>query len=177
MGVTASGKTTITSKLHDILTDGSSLRIGVVEADAFHSDANIVKMANGIPLTDEDRNPWLGKVHAEIKYKLYGDAGGNDVVLVACSALKRVYRKLLRCGDKGDAEMSFVIVFLNGSKELLEKRIRTRQDHFMKATHMVESQLETLEVPTWDECDQLVVINIDATEEDIVASVKCALSM
>ncbi|TPX38971.1 hypothetical protein SeMB42_g06538 [Synchytrium endobioticum] len=148
MGVTASGKTTITSKLHDILTDGSSLRIGVVEADAFHSDANIVKMANGIPLTDEDRNPWLGKVHAEIKYKLYGDAGGNDVVLVACSALKRVYRKLLR-----------------------------EEDTYQTGSFHEESQLETLEVPTWDECDQLVVINIDATEEDIVASVKCALSM
>lgn len=130
MGVSGSGKTTVGEAL--------AARLGVrfADADALHPRANVDKMAAGIPLTDDDRWPWLDLVGAEL-------AGGD--VVVACSALRRAYRDRLRRAAPG-----LRLVFLHGSPALLAERMGHRPGHFMP-TSLLDSQLATLEPPAPDE--------------------------
>ncbi|HEY9718944.1 MAG TPA: gluconokinase [Trichormus sp.] len=131
MGVSGSGKSTIGTML------AQSLGWDYLEGDSFHSAANVEKMTAGIPLTDEDRAPWL---------KAIGDAvqalrqDGRCVVL-ACSALKHSYRELLRIDPD-----TVAFVYLQADFALLQKRLNDRRGHFMKVD-MLASQLETLEPP------------------------------
>lgn len=131
MGVSGCGKSTIGCQLAD------ALAIPFRDADDFHSQANVQKMANGIPLDDQDREPWLRSIvdfaAAEVK-------NGKSIV-VACSALKKKYRDQLR-----QTPCPVWFVHLTASFELIHQRLAARKDHFMTAS-LLESQFEALESP------------------------------
>lgn len=131
MGVAASGKSSVASAL------GEALGLEVIEGDAHHPQSNIDKMAAGIPLTDDDRRPWL-----ETLAELVGTrhAAGIGTVL-ACSALKRSYRDILRSTIPSDE--SFVIQ-LDADADTLRERMTERTGHFMPVS-LLDSQLATLE--------------------------------
>lgn len=132
MGVSGSGKSSIGQGIAD--------RMGwaYVEGDSLHPEANVEKMSHGIPLSDEDRWPWLDLVGAELAH-IHGKGQG---IVATCSALKRIYRDRLRKAVGGD----LYFVYLNGSPDLLASRMRERRGHFMPAS-LLESQLATLESP------------------------------
>jgi gluconokinase len=136
MGVSGSGKTTIGVAL--------AVRLGYAFADAddFHVEASVAKMARGVPLTDADRAPWLQALAGWIAGR---NAGGQSSVL-ACSALKRRYRDALRAA----APQHVSFVFLAVASETLRDRLRKRTGHFAGA-ELLESQLATLEPLAPDE--------------------------
>ena len=127
-GVSGTGKTTLGRMI------SSELQILFLDADDFHPEDNVKKMSQGIPLVDSDRLPWL-KLLAD---KLNDLKGGSAVL--ACSALKESYRKLL----SGSNEV--VWIHLYGSKTTIMDRMRKRSDHYMKAS-MLSSQIEIWERP------------------------------
>ena len=131
MGVAGSGKTTVGELL------ARQLGWSFYDADAFHPPENIEKMANGIPLTDVDRAPWLAALHALISTSLRE----NRPAVLACSALKESYRQRLLEENDG-----VQIVYLKGSYDLLWSRLSHRKDHYMKP-QMLQSQFESLEEP------------------------------
>jgi gluconokinase len=134
MGVAGSGKTSVGERLAERL--GLPFR----DADEFHPPANVAKMSSGIPLGDDDRWPWLDAIGAAIH------AAGTGGIVVACSALRRVYReRILKAAGR-----PVVFVFLDGSLETLRQRIGGRRGHFMPAS-LLDSQLATLERPEPDE--------------------------
>ena len=132
MGVSGSGKTSVGKTL------AKSLGWDFYDADDFHPPENVAKMANGIPLDDSDRAPWLASLHELISSSLNADSPG----VLACSALKERYRQQLLAGNDG-----VQIVYLKGSYDLIWSRMKTRTDHYMKP-HMLQSQFEALEEPT-----------------------------
>ena len=148
MGVSGSGKTTVGSLL------AGRLGWPYAEADAFHSDANIAKMASGHPLTDDDRWPWLAAIAAWIDDHIARREPG----VVTCSALKRAYRDVLR-----RSEVAFV--HLEGRQELITRRLAARQGHFFRA-EMLASQFADLEPATPDE--HVVTVPIGGTPAEIV---------
>lgn len=155
MGVAGSGKTTIGSML------AQQLHWEFQDADWFHPPANVEKMRAGAPLTDEDRQPWLSAIAAWIDKTR--SAGGHGVV--ACSALRRIYRDILMAG-RNDVRL----VYLRGERDLIARRMAARKDHFMPTT-LLDSQFATLEEPGADE--HPIVVSIDATPQvtvDIIAS-------
>jgi gluconokinase len=129
MGVSGSGKTTAAERV------AHELGLPFAEADAFHPRANIDKMAAGIPLTDDDRWPWLRELAGWISAH---EALGESTVM-ACSALKRSYRDLLREGAPG-----VHFLHMHGPEEVIWERIAAREDHFMPPA-LLRSQLETLQ--------------------------------
>lgn len=159
MGVSGSGKTSIAESI------AQKLAIPFIEGDALHPAANVEKMSKGIPLTDEDRWPWLDEIGRRMKASLADGAS----IIVSCSALKRIYRDRLRTSAGGN----LFFVYLDGSKELLMDRMGHRKGHFMP-TSLLESQLATLEVPTGE--PGVVTVDIDDTIEAIaeVARLKLA---
>jgi gluconokinase len=157
-GVAGAGKTTIGKLL------AQELGWRFHEADDFHSQANIDKLRRGIPLTDEDRWPWLENLRQLIKRSL--EAGENAVL--ACSALKRAYRERLRVSD----EVKFV--FLQGDYALIEKQLRQRRGHFMNL-ELLRSQFSDLEEPKSDE--DVVTIELGRTPEEIVEEIKTKLHL
>ncbi len=128
MGVSGSGKSTVAQALKQ--------RLGwkYAEGDDFHPAANVEKMADGQALTDEDRWPWL---HSLAQWTREQDEQGRSTVL-ACSALRRAYRDILRGGGEGTA-----FVHVHGDTDLLRQRMQSRE-HFMPAS-LLKSQLDTLE--------------------------------
>ena len=152
MGVSGSGKTAVGSRL------AAALGVEFVEGDAYHPATNIQKMSDGIPLTDEDRQGWLRAIGQRVRSA--NDAG--DGVVVSCSALKRSYRDLLR---REAREVQFV--FLRGTRELIEPRLRQRKGHFMP-TSLLESQRATLQEPSAEE--DVWVVDINDSPDKIVAS-------
>lgn len=157
MGVAASGKTAVGIELARLLAGR------FVDADDLHPAANVEKMASGTPLTDIDRSPWLGAVGAELH--------GRAPVVVACSALKRVYRDRLRTA--GPDPIRFVL--LDAARSSLETRIRARTDHFMPAS-LLDDQLATLERPAADETD-IVVVSAEPAVSVVVAAAAAALAI
>jgi len=151
MGVSGAGKSSIGERL------AAKLGCGFVEGDRLHPASNVEKMAKGIPLTDEDRWPWLDLVGAELAAYL---RRGESLVL-SCSALKRTYRDRLRAAA-GDG---LRFVFLKGSRELLEVRMGERTGHFMPLS-LLQTQLATLESPEGE--PGVVTVDIDATLDEIV---------
>jgi len=117
MGVSGCGKTTIGSKLAE------RLEWSFIESDNFHSEEDVRKMANGIPLTDADRQPWLEKLYA----LLVECSQKNQPAVMACSALKEKYRQTLSAGLN-----NIRFVYLKGDYDLIRERMQKRQ-HFMKA--------------------------------------------
>jgi 6-phosphogluconate dehydrogenase len=130
MGVAGVGKTTI-GKIW-----AKQLNLPFIDADDLHSDSNIEKMKRGIALSDEDRWPWLTKVHSAAVAE-----GSTKGAVIACSALKAKYRALL-VGGLPEAYW----FFLDANKETIQDRLKTRQHHYMPAS-LLESQLATLEIP------------------------------
>jgi gluconokinase len=153
MGVAGSGKTTIGEKLAE--------RLGwpFEDGDRFHPKANVEKMSAGHPLTDEDRWPWLQAIADEI------DRVGKQAahVVIGCSALKRSYRDVLVHG-RDDVR----IVYLDGTQELIARRLAARKGHFMPPS-LLESQFRTLEVPGPDE--HAITVSIDVSVEQIVSNI------
>ena len=135
MGVAGAGKTEIGAAF------ARALGVAFVEGDAYHSEANVVRMAAGVPLTDDDRQGWL----SEIASVLLGAQQTSAGVVVSCSALKRRYRDMLR------REASAVrFIYLSGTPATLRARLAQRRGHFMPPS-LLDSQLATLEPPTEDE--------------------------
>ncbi|MGA1837313.1 gluconokinase [Herbiconiux sp. 11R-BC] len=126
-GVSGAGKSTVGRAL------AARLGAGFVDADELHSAAAVATMASGVPLTDLDRWPWLDRVAAVLR-----DAPPEGVV-VACSALRRIYRDRIRLIAPDAA-----FVQLTGSRELLTERITARTAHYMPAS-LLESQLALVE--------------------------------
>ena len=151
MGVSGSGKSSVGEKM------AARLDLHFVEGDALHPAANVEKMSKGIPLTDEDRWPWLDLIGQQIAASL----AKGEAIAVSCSALKRTYRERLRAAAGGH----LYFVYLDGSKELLTERMGERRGHFMPAS-LLESQLQTLEVPTGE--PGVVTVGIDDTVDGIV---------
>ncbi|MFE1546292.1 gluconokinase, GntK/IdnK-type [Streptomyces sp. NPDC058718] len=153
VGVSGSGKSTVGRLLAE--------RLGWAygDADEFHSEVHRAKMAAGHPLTDSDREPWLDAVKGWMDQVT---AAGERAV-VACSALKRAYRDRLLAG-RPDA----VLVYLHGSRELLESRLASRHGHFFPAA-LLDSQLAVFQEPEPDE--HPVVVEIDQPPEAVVTAV------
>lgn len=147
MGVSGCGKTSVGKALSE--------RLGwdFYDADDYHPVENVAKMASGIPLNDDDRAPWLRELHQLIAGSL---AQGRPGVL-ACSALKERYRRVLLAGNPG-----VQLVHLKGSYKLIWSRMNARADHYMKP-HMLRSQFEALEEPA-----NALVVDISLPVEEIV---------
>jgi gluconokinase len=129
MGVSGSGKSTVAKGISTVM--GWEF----AEGDAFHSDANVEKMRSGHALTDEDRWPWLESIGAWIS----GKESAGESAVVTCSALRRVYRDLLR---KGRPHVRFL--HIEAPSELIQDRMEHRPGHYMPPS-LLPSQLATLE--------------------------------
>ena len=158
MGVSSSGKSVtgkaIARRLHAPFLDG----------DGYHPAANKDKMRAGIPLTDDDRWPWLGT----LGHALHDAAEQKGVAVGACSALKRSYRDYLL----KEAGEPILFIYLEGSQALIEQRAEARHHEYMPAS-LVGSQFATLEVPGPDEnaLTLPVTLSVEAIADRVVKSV------
>jgi len=155
MGVTGSGKTTIGLAL------AASLQWQFVDADDFHSPANVAKMRAGIPLNDADRVPWLASLHDVVAGWL--NAGTNAVL--ACSALKQSYREQLLVSPE------VRLVYLRGSRELIVQRLAQRHGHYMDP-NLLPSQFAALEEPL-----DAIVVDVETEVPELVAHIHEALGV
>ena len=158
MGPAGSGKTTVGKLL------AAQLSWEFADGDDFHPPANIEKMSRGIPLTDEDRLPWLRSIREAM---LQWQAQGKSAV-IACSALKRSYRDLLGIGPNAN---DIRLVYLKGSYDLLLERLHSRKGHYMKE-QMLASQLADLEEP-----EDALTIEVSKSPEEIVSEVRKQLGL
>jgi len=150
-GVAGSGKTTIGKMLAE------RLRVAYAEADDFHTEANRLRMAAGLPLSDHDREPWLAAIRSWIDERLTAGEGG----VVTCSALKRSYRDGLELpGVK--------LVFLKVDWATIESRLVSRRGHFFPA-ELAASQFETLQEPGPDE--DVLVVDGSLPPEEVVSQI------
>ena len=151
MGVSGCGKSFIGDRLAQALG-------GVfADADNFHPPANIAKMSNGTPLNDADRSPWLEILRGQIELHQKTD----NCYVLACSALKQLYRDRLRENDSPEA---LIFVYLKGSKALIRQRMKARE-HFMPPA-LLDSQFATLEEPT-----DAIVVDIELSPDEIVTAI------
>lgn len=164
MGVSGSGKSTIGQAVADALAERGEPSV-FVDADDLHPATNKEKMRKGIPLTDEDRWPWLDACAERIAAV---EADGSRCVM-ANSALKRVYRDRLRRSAPG-----LVIAFLDGSRDLIADRQAHRHHEYMPAS-LLDSQFATLERPEADE--HAVAVPIDGSVDDTVRAITAALAV
>ncbi|ONK58903.1 uncharacterized protein A4U43_C08F910 [Asparagus officinalis] len=162
MGVSGSGKSTVAQKLSE------SLGCSFFEADDFHSQENKEKMRNGIPLSDEDRIPWLEALRDATMKKI----NSGETAVLTCSALQKKYREILRSSDQnyhpGDYTSCKVkFVCLKAPKEVIAERIRRRSkegNHFMPES-LLQSQLDLLQV---DEAEGITIVNGTESFQTIV---------
>ena len=155
MGVAGCGKSTIGSMLaHELGWD-------FYDADDFHSESNRIKMAQNIPLTDEDRAGWLDSLRSLIVQNIQN---GKPIVL-ACSALKKSYRDILMINE----QVKFI--YLRGTYEQIEARLLQRSGHFMSAK-MLASQFDILEEP-----QDALTINITHTPQEIISAIRKGLAL
>jgi carbohydrate kinase (thermoresistant glucokinase family) len=152
MGVSGAGKSTLAEGLRD------ALHWPFQEGDALHPPSNVQKLHAGIPLTDEDRAPWLAAIKSWIDARLV--AGENG--LVTCSALKRAYRNYLIAGRP-----SVRTLYLKADPATLRDRVAHRQGHFMPASQL-ENQLQTLEEPQSDE--HAIIVGMEGTPAQNLAA-------
>lgn len=156
MGVTGSGKTTVGEQL------AAELGWTFADADDFHPAANKAKMHAGIPLTDDDRRPWLQALRDVITQSLNSRRGA----VIACSALKSAYREVL---GGGLADVHFVL--LHGDPAVLKARLAERRHEFMNPA-LLDSQLATLERPI-----DAIMIDIDLPVDEQVRQIRAALGV
>ena len=155
-GVSGAGKTTLGKLL------ARELGWAFYEADNLHSPANVEKMHASIPLTDEDRWPWLESLRELVKRSL---AAGENAIL-ACSALKKTYRDCLQVG----ADVRFV--YLRGGYELIANQLRHRRGHFMSPA-LLQSQFTDLEEPR--PVEGAIVIELGRSPNELVEEIKSRL--
>jgi gluconokinase len=153
MGVAGTGKTTVGAML------AGRLHWLYAEADDFHPAANVEKMAAGTPLTDADREPWLAAIGRWIDER----AAAGEPAIVTCSGLKRAYRDRLRQGRP-----QVRVVFLEGSRELIARRLAARHGHFMRV-EMLDSQFADLEPPEPDE--GVTEVSVEPPPNEIVDAI------
>ncbi|KAE8292087.1 putative gluconokinase [Larimichthys crocea] len=171
MGVSGCGKSTLGAFLSE------KLGWPMHEGDDYHPQENIEKMARGEPLTDQDRFPWLLKLHEVIERER---CSGSDA-LVVCSALKRIYREILLFGSKAllastpdqdilpPASPGVFFLFLYGDYDFLHQRMVARRGHYMKAD-MLRSQFDALEPPLDEE--NVLLLDIRRSIPDIAVEVE-----
>jgi len=150
MGVSGSGKTSIGEALAE------KIDAKFIDGDHLHSQHNIDKMASGIPLTDTDRYDWL---------KLIGEVGKKGIennmnCIIACSALKKSYRDIIRVENE-----NIKFVYLKGSFQLIESRLASRKGHYMPSG-LLQSQFDVLEEPGSEETD-IVTVEINQSISEI----------
>ncbi len=156
MGVSGAGKTAVGRGLAD--AQGWSF----IDGDDLHAAENIRKMATGIPLTDQDREPWLRSDRDVID----DCSRSKTSAVVACSALRRSYRRLLT-----DGLCEVRLVYLRGDAELLERRLSERRGHYFDPK-LLASQMETLEEPA-----NALVVDVDDELDAIVRAVRAGLGL
>ncbi|XP_051050134.1 probable gluconokinase [Phodopus roborovskii] len=177
MGVSGSGKSTVGALL------ASKLGWKFYDADDYHSEENRKKMGEGIPLSDQDRVPWLCSLH-DI---LLRDVTSGQRVVLACSALKKMYRDILIGGGsdvpvKGDDESAkqrlagkqLLVVYLCGSAEIISRRLFQRKGHFMPP-ELLQSQLSVLEPPAPPE--NFIQVSVHQSPSEIADAVTETLLM
>jgi gluconokinase len=155
MGPAGSGKTTVGELL------AAQLKWEFADGDNFHSPANVEKMSRGIPLTDDDRIPWLNSIRQAM---LQWNAQQRNFVL-ACSALKRNYRELLQINS------NVKLVYLKGSFELFRERLRARKGHYA-GEQILAGQFADLEEPT-----DAITIDAAQSPEQMVAEIRKRLAL
>ncbi|MEL6658049.1 MAG: gluconokinase [Bacteroidota bacterium] len=155
MGVSGSGKSTIGTQL------SQKTGIPFFDADDYHPQSNVDKMGSGQALTDIDRWPWLQRLAT-----LLAAAENDQGAILACSALKDSYRQLL----EGPLTTPPSWIYLDGSKELIAKRMQERTGHFMPP-ELLDSQFATLEIPT-----SAIHISIDQAVDQIVDQILITLN-
>ena len=155
IGVSGSGKTTVGRML------AAEMKCPFLEGDSLHPKKNIEKMSHSIPLTDSDRGPWLSAIHARI---LDYFERGQDLV-VACSALKQEYRRVLGKG------IPITWVYLKGAPALIRSRLKHRPNHFMRVD-LLASQFDALEEP-----DDALVVDVTAPPTVIVEHILSQLHL
>jgi gluconokinase len=148
IGVSGCGKTTIGTALAE------SLGCPFYDGDDFHPPENIAKMASGIPLDNDDRHPWLMRLHDILSEHVMK----GDTAVLACSALKKRYRNQLTINNKT------CFIFLRGNFQLIWERMQARQHHYMKA-EMLQSQFDALEPPNADEA---FIVDVEQDIETII---------
>ena len=156
MGVSGCGKSTMATALSE------SLGLDMVDGDDLHLPESVAKMRSGVALQDADRWPWLDRIG---EYLSKPHAQGR---VVACSALKRTYRDRIR-----EQAGPVCFVFLNGSFELIDQRMRQRVGHYMQAG-LLASQFQALEIPQADEPD-VITLTITEPVDDLVKQALAAL--
>jgi len=155
MGVVGAGKTTVGSLL------ARQLGWEFVDADSFHSPANVEKIRLGIPLDDADRAPWLKAIRQAMGHWI---AKKQDVVL-ACSALKKTYREEL----DGGADVK--VVYLKGTFDIIQRRLGLRQGHFATG-ELLASQFAILEEP-----EEGIAVDVDQSPADMVEEIRHRLGL
>jgi len=153
MGVTGSGKSTVGKLL------AQQLGWKFFEGDDFHSPANIEKMRRGMPLSDDDRRPWLEAIRESIRQMVER----SENAVIACSALKHSYRQMLRIAGE------VVFVYLKANIDTVRERLRNRTGHFMNP-NLIQSQFDTLE-----ESEQALRVDASLPPGEIVRRIRTQL--
>lgn len=153
MGVSGCGKSSVGEALSDLW------QIPYRDGDDLHPPANVEKMRAGVPLTDEDRWPWLDRVAQTLR--------DSAPMIIGCSALRRVYRDRIRAGAGGPV----AFVHLAGSRDVIAARMARRQGHYMPLS-LLDSQIATLEPPGPDEA---LTVDIDQPLDGIVAAIRAGM--
>lgn len=155
IGVTGSGKSTVGRLL------AAQLGWTFCEGDDFHPAANLAKMTRGVPLDDEDRKPWLKAIQKAIRAAV----GKRENVVIACSALKESYRRMLQ------VEGEVIFVYLKANSRLIQQRLKKRTGHFMNPA-LIQSQFDTLEEP-----NQGIRVDAGLTPAEIVQLIRHQLAI
>jgi gluconokinase len=155
IGVTGSGKSTVGRLL------AAQLDWTFCEGDDFHPAANLAKMTRGVPLDDEDRKPWLKAIQKAIRAAVEK----RENVVIACSALKESYRRMLQ------VEGEVIFVYLKANSRLIQQRLKKRTGHFMNPA-LIQSQFDTLEEP-----NQGIRVDAGLTPAEIVQLIRHQLAI
>jgi carbohydrate kinase (thermoresistant glucokinase family) len=159
MGISGSGKTTVGAML------AGRLQWRFRDGDSLHPATNIAKMSRGVPLTDEDRWPWLRAIVAVLgRWAEDGQSG-----VITCSALKHAYRRIII-----DSNPAIRLVYLKGRRDLILQRMMARHGHFMPIS-LLDSQLQILEEPEVEE--HPIVVSIERSPEEIVTEIVARLAL
>jgi gluconokinase len=161
MGVSGSGKSTLAVGL------SKSLGLRMKDGDELHLPESVAKMSAGIALEDADRWPWLDRI-ANFLANSEQNPQGKAGAIVACSALKLIYRDRIR-----QQAGPVVFLFLDGKPDLIKQRMQDRKGHYMQAG-LLDSQLQTLEKPGADESD-VIALSINQAVADLLENAMAKL--